>query len=146
MKNKSTSPVIMITKAQKISINAHRGQKDKGGVDYYLHPQRVAANCKTTDEKIVALLHDTIEDTSVTAEYLLSEGFSGEIVDAVLSVTKREGESYHDFVLRAGENEIGRVVKINDILDNMDLSRLKTLSDEDLLRNKKYLDALRVLM
>ena len=146
MKKNIKIPITMLTKAKNISITAHRGQKDKGGVDYYLHPQRVAANCRTTDEKIVVLLHDTIEDTSVTAEYLLSEGFSGEIVDAVLSVTKREGESYHDFVLRAGENEIGRVVKINDILDNLDLSRLKTLNDEDILRNKKYLDALRVLM
>ena len=93
--------------ALKIAIQAHNEQKDKSGREYVMHPIRVAELCKDPRAKIVALLHDTIEDTSVTAEYLHSEGFPDEIIRAVLSVTKEEGEDYDAFVARASENSIG---------------------------------------
>lgn len=131
----------MLSVAREICHAAHDGQVDKAGRPYYLHPERVAALCSNPEEKIVALLHDTIEDTDVTADYLLSRGFSHEIVDAVLAVTKREGETYEDFVARAKDNPIGRQVKIHDIEDNMDLTRLHTLSDEMVERLRKYLKA-----
>lgn len=92
-------------------------------------------------QTIVALLHDTIEDTEVSPEDLLSKGFSQEIVDAILSVTKRKGENYEDFVARAKQNPIGRIVKIHDLEDNMDIRRLDTLNDESVVRLRKYLKA-----
>lgn len=128
-----------------IATRAHAGQVDKAGKDYILHPKRVAARCDTPEERIVALLHDTIEDTDVTPDSLLQAGFPRRIVDAVLSVTRREGETYDDFVARAALNPIGRQVKIHDLQDNMDILRLPTLSPADLPRLNKYLRAYRLL-
>lgn len=131
----------LIKMAHEICTSAHAGQVDKAGMPYHLHPERVAARCSTDDEIIVALLHDTIEDTDVTAQYLLERGFSQEIVDGILSVTKREGESYEDFVARAKKNMIGRMVKIHDLEDNMDIRRLNEISDDSVKRLRKYLKA-----
>lgn len=97
--------------------------------------------CATDAERIVALLHDTIEDTDITTDYLLGQGFSQSIVDAVLSVTTRDGESYEDFVARAKQNPIGRMVKIHDLEDNMDIRRLDEITDETVARLRKYLKA-----
>ena len=124
-----------------IAIRAHKGQKDKSGREYVIHPIRVAEQCKNPKAKIVALLHDTIEDTDVTANYLREQGFPEEIIDGVLSVTKREGETYDDFVRRAAENPIGKEVKKADLEDNMDIRRLKEITDTDVERLRKYLRA-----
>ena len=105
------------------------------------HPIRVAERCNDSKAKIVALLHDTIEDTYITEETLKDEGFPQEIIDGVLSVTRRKGESYEDFVQRASENTIGREIKIADLEDNMDILRLKEITDEDVARLRKYLKA-----
>lgn len=129
-----------------IAIRAHEGQKDKSEREYVMHPIRVAERCKDSRAKIVALLHDTIEDTNITADYLRSEGFPEEIIGAVLSVTKQEGESYEDFVCRAAENPIGKEVKIADLEDNMDIRRLKEITDEDVARLRKYLCAWQYLI
>ena len=107
---------------------------------------RVAMKCSTDEEKMVALLHDTIEDTDVTAEYLLNEGFPQNIVDGILSVTKREGESYEDFVARAKENPLGRVVKLHDLEDNLNIFRLDSVSPEMASRFTKYLAAHKFLL
>lgn len=131
----------LIKKAHEICLSAHDGQIDKMGMPYHLHPERVAARCATDVEKIVALLHDTIEDTEVTEDYLLNEGFPVEIVDAVLSVTKQEGEDYESFVARAKQNPIGRMVKIHDLEDNMDIRRLDEISVKTVERLRKYLKA-----
>lgn len=127
--------------ALRIAIRAHEGQKDKSGREYIMHPIRVAERCKDPRAKIVALLHDTIEDTDVTPDYLHSQGFPDEIIEGVLSVTKREGESYEDFVRRAALNPLGREVKRADLEDNMDIRRLETISDDDVTRLRKYLKA-----
>lgn len=131
----------LVKLAHEICTKAHEGQVDKSGMPYHLHPERVAARCTTDAEKIVALLHDTIEDTDITPQYLLSRGFPQYIVDAILSVTKRDGESYEDFVSRARQNPIGHMVKIHDLEDNMDIRRLDEISDEAVARLRKYLKA-----
>ena len=135
----------LLDKAVLISVTKHQGQRDKIGCAYFQHPMRIAMRCTTDDEKIVAVLHDTIEDTDVTPEYLLSEGFPQYIVDAILSVSKRDGESYDDFVARAKKNPIGRVVKIHDLEDNLDVMRLDEVSPDMAARFTKYLKALRFL-
>ena len=106
-----------------------------------MHPIRVAERCKDPRAKIVALLHDTIEDTEVTPDTLQEEGFPQEIISAILSVTKQENETYDAFVRRASENPIGREVKIADLEDNMDVRRLKEITNEDVARLQKYLRA-----
>lgn len=136
----------LLEKALVIAAKAHEGQTDKSGVPYILHPIRVSNRCRTDEERIVAILHDTIEDTDVTPDYLLSEGFPKSIVEAVLSVTRNENESYDDFILRSKLNPIGRQVKIHDLEDNMDITRLHSLSEKDLERLNKYLKAYRTLI
>ena len=128
-------------RALKIAIQAHRDQKDKSGRDYIMHPIRVAERCNDPKARIVALLHDTIEDTEISVDYLREQGFPEEIVNGILSVTKRKGESYEDFVRRAAENGIGRIVKKADLEDNMDIRRLSEISEKDVERLRKYLKA-----
>lgn len=132
----------LLDKAALICVTKHQGQRDKMGCAYFQHPMRVAMRCGNDDEKMVALLHDTIEDTDVTPEYLLEEGFPEYIVDAILSVTKKEGESYPDFINRAKRNPIGRMVKIHDLEDNLDVLRLDEVSQSMAERFTKYLKAL----
>lgn len=136
----------LFDRALQIAIQAHREQKDKSGREYVMHPIRVAERCKDPRAKIVALLHDTIEDTEVTADYLREQGFPEEIISGVLSVTKREGETYDDFVRRAAENFLGREVKIADLEDNMDIRRLKEITEDDVARLRKYLRAWQYLI
>lgn len=136
----------LLDKAALICVTKHAGQRDKAGCAYFQHPVRVAMRCRTDEEKIVALLHDTIEDTDVTPEYLLAEGFPQTIVDGILSVTKRDGESYEAFVARAKRNPLGRVVKLHDLEDNLDIFRLTVLDADMAARYNKYLAAHRFLM
>lgn len=136
----------LLEKALAIATKAHEGQKDKAGAPYIFHPVRVSNRCRTDEEKIVTLLHDVIEDTNVTASYLLAEGFPSTIVEAILSVTRNENESYDDFILRSKQNPIGRQVKIHDLEDNMDITRLNQLTEKDLERLNKYLKSYRVLI
>ena len=136
----------LLDKAAQICVSKHAGQRDKMGCAYFQHPMRVAMRCRTDEEKMVALLHDTIEDTDVTAEYLLSEGFPQSVVDGVLSVTKREGESYEDFVARAKLNPLGRVVKLHDLEDNLDVMRLNEVTPDMAARFTKYLAARQFLL
>ena len=133
-------------KALQIAMRAHEGQKDKAGQDYVMHPIRVAERCDDPRAKVVALLHDTIEDSDITADYLREEGFTEEIVEAVLAVTRREGENYDDYVSRAAQNELGKMVKRADLEDNMDIRRLPELTDRDVERLRKYLRAWRGLI
>jgi len=130
--------------AATVATRAHAGQKRKDGTDYIAHPVRVAIRCESKREKIVALLHDVVEDTSVGFKELRELGFDNSTLDAVDSVTKRPGEKYADFVLRAKANKIGRLVKVADIADNMeDQSALDP--DEAEFLTKRYTKALEVL-
>lgn len=124
--------------ALSIATDAHKGQKDKGGEDYIYHPIRVANSCVTNEEKIVALLHDVLEDTDINEEYLINKGFPGFILDAIKSVTMKSGEHYEDFIERCSHNQVGIKVKLEDLRDNMDVTRLKKLDEKDFERLKKY--------
>ena len=135
----------LLEKALQIAVKAHSGQIDKAGSAYIFHPIRVSNRCSTDDERIVALLHDTIEDTEVTTEYLLMEGFPRNIVDAILSVTRNEDESYDDFIKRSRLNPIGRQVKLHDLEDNMDITRLNELTEKYIYRLNKYIKAYKYL-
>ncbi len=131
----------LLEKAALLCLTKHKGQTDKVGKAYFLHPMRVAMACATDEERIVAMLHDTVEDTDVTPEYLLTAGFPQYIVEAILSLTKREGETYDDFIKRCSLNPIGRQVKLRDLEDNMNILRLNEVSDDMARRLTKYIHA-----
>ena len=131
-----------LERAITIAAEAHAGQLDKGGNPYILHPMRVMLRLDDPDARIVAVLHDVVEDSPWTLEQLSAEGFSTAVIDAVEAVTKRDGEEYDDFVRRAGRNAIGRMVKRADLEDNLDLSRVKEPGERDLERIEKYRRAL----
>jgi (p)ppGpp synthase/HD superfamily hydrolase len=138
----------LLEKAIAIAVEAHRGQKDKSGAPYILHPLRVMARVQTEHEKIVAVLHDVVEDHGNVwpAERLRKEGFDDCILDALDRVTKRKDESYEQFVERSAANPISRAVKIADLEDNMDIRRLNDVTEKDRERLKKYLAAHRRLL
>lgn len=135
-----------LERAIEIATEAHRGQFDKAGNDYIGHPLRVMEAGKTTEEKIVGVLHDVVEDTDWTFERLAVEGFSGEIIEALRCVTKlSENEPYDKFIARVKENPLAVAVKLNDLSDNMDIRRLPYILDKDVKRLKKYLKAYKQL-
>ncbi|UZE22057.1 HD domain-containing protein [Pseudomonas sp. B21-056] len=127
-----------LEKAIAISARAHEGQTDKGGSPYILHPLKVMLRLVHHDERIVAVLHDVVEDTHVTLADLRNEGFSEAILTAIESLTKREGETYQAFIERAGLDPLARRVKLADLAENSDLSRLDRPSQNDLERVEKY--------
>lgn len=135
----------LLEKAIQIAVNAHFGQKDEAGNPYIFHPLSVMNRCNTLEEKIVAILHDTIEDTNISPEILKEEGFPDYIIKAILAVTKQEGETYEDFVKRASKNPISCNVKIADIKDNLDVSRLSEVKEKEAARLNKYIKALEFL-
>jgi len=109
----------MFEKAKRIAEIAHKGQVRLGGEPFINHPMRLTAHFDSETRKTVAVLHDLVEDTNWTLEDLRNEGFSDEVVDAVDSLTRREHESYLNFILRAAKNEIGKEVKLIDVEDNL---------------------------
>ena len=131
-----------IEKALQIAARAHEGQVDKQGLPYILHPLRVMDGVEGLDAKIVAVLHDVVEDTPVTFDDLEREGFSGRVLAAVRCVTHAEGETYADYVVRCRADPIARRVKLSDLADNTRLSRtiVRPLAlGRDTARYAKYL-------
>ncbi|MDD1606636.1 MAG: GTP pyrophosphokinase, partial [Methylococcaceae bacterium] len=124
----------LIEKSLAIALRAHAGAVDKAGRAYILHPLRLMAKMTIDSEMSVALLHDVLEDSDITASELLAEGIPSIVVEAVLCLTKQADENYSDFVLRAKQNALARKVKIADIEDNINVLRLSNLTDKDLVR------------
>jgi (p)ppGpp synthase/HD superfamily hydrolase len=135
----------LLEKAIGIAVAAHRGQRDRSGAPYILHPLRVMARLATPSEKIVGILHDVVEDTHWTFADLAREGFPQPILDALDCVTKREGEEYPDFVARSASHPLAKKVKLADLEDNMDVRRLPQVEEQDFQRLQKYIKAWRAL-
>ena len=130
----------MTTLEQAIALAAkqHEGEVDKANSPYILHPLRVMLNVPTIEHKIVAVLHDILEDTETTIEDLYQFGFQEHIIDAIVALTKKQGETRLEAAQRARQNPIARVVKLADINDNMDLSRIQSPTVKDFERLKEY--------
>lgn len=128
-----------LERAIAIAATAHAGQTDKAGAPYILHPLRVMLRVSTDVERITAVLHDLVEDCEDWSfDRLRTEGFTLEVIEALRSVSKRKGEAYEDFVRRACENPIGRRVKLSDLHDNCDLSRISNPTAKDHERVARY--------
>ena len=131
-----------LKRAIEIARQAHAGQVDKGGADYIGHPLRVMERGENEEQKIVGVLHDVVEDSDWTFEMLEEEGFAPAIIEALKCVTNlSDGEDYDDFISRVMTNPLAVKVKLYDIEDNLDVSRLDSFTDADVARCKKYLNA-----
>lgn len=128
-----------------IATKAHEGQKDKAGAPYLLHILRVMMSVERMDEKIVALLHDVVEDSEVSVEELAYERFPKKILKAVELLTKTEKKTYEDYIQEIKNNDLARAVKLADLKDNMNITRLKKVTESDKLRIKKYKAAYNLL-
>lgn len=120
-----------------IMLRAHKGQKDKGGHAYFLHPLRVSNKINDRRYKIVALLHDVLEDSD---KYTINDFnfLDSEQKDALIKLTHPENVAYMDYVKNIKSNSIARKVKLMDLEDNMNLNRLKCLTEKDFKRVEKY--------
>jgi (p)ppGpp synthase/HD superfamily hydrolase len=128
-----------LERAIAIAAEAPAGQVDKAGAPYVLHPLRMMLRVSSPEERLVAVLHDVCEDCpGWSFDRLKAEGFSDRILAALDSVTKRDGEDYESFVRRAAADPIGRAVKLADLSDNCDLSRIAAPSQRDYERIEKY--------
>ncbi|MBC3411350.1 MULTISPECIES: GTP pyrophosphokinase [Pseudomonas] len=130
-----------LERAISVATRAHEGQVDKGGADYILHPLRVMARVHTPEQRIVAVLHDVLEDTSLTLSDLAREGFPLKILAALLALSRRHDESYEAFVVRLGVDPLAREVKLADLADNSDITRIARPGPADLARLVRYQQA-----
>lgn len=123
----------------------HAGQVDKAGQPYITHPERVAGRLRSREDQVVGWLHDTVEDTGLTLREIAAE-FGEETAAAVDAVSRRDGEDWEDYLRRVSGNETARRVKISDLIDNSNLSRIPEVTLRDVERQHKYNKALRCLM
>lgn len=137
---------IILDRAKAIATSAHEGQVDKAGKPYIEHPMRVMNMGKTVEEKIAGVLHDVVEDSDWTFEMLEKEGIPKDVMDALRCVTKlSEDEDYDHFIERVKTNPLAVKVKLNDLKDNMNITRLGEVTEKDLTRLNKYIRAYRQL-
>ena len=133
-------------RAYALAKKAHLGQKDKGGNDYIEHPKAVASMMDTDIEKAVAFLHDVVEDTKISFDDLKEYRFSNQIIEAVKALTRHKNESYDAYIDRVIQNPIAKKVKLADMENNSDITRIKNPSQKDYDRCQKYLDKIQYLI
>ena len=124
-----------------LAVEAHRGQKDRVGQPYILHPLRVMFRLSwdaPEAARIAAVLHDVVEDTSYTLQDLKQRGYSDEVLAAVDLLSRRPQDSYEQFIERILPNPIARMVKRADLEDNMELRRVPAVTAKDLERLARY--------
>lgn len=131
-----------LEKAMEICLHYHKGQKDKGGQPYILHPIRIMLKCKDDEERILALIHDVLEDTDCPFSTFTNNSFPSKISTALIAITKTDTETYKEYIERVAKNDLAKRVKILDIKDNLDPERLKNIPASLINR---YRDALNYL-
>lgn len=135
-----------LERAIAIAAKAHAGQTDKAGQPYILHTLRVMMAVTRAEEKIVAVLHDVVEDTNVTPVDLEKEGFTKPVLAAIFAITKTERETRIDAAKRVVLNPIAKAVKLADLADNMNLTRIANPSEKDLTRMQEYKHVMEILI
>ncbi|MFT4021650.1 MAG: HD domain-containing protein [Acinetobacter sp.] len=134
-----------LEKAIIFATRKHSGQIDKAGQPYILHPLRLMTKMRTDEQRIVAVLHDILEDTDATVVDLISLGFSQDIISAVEALTRRDGESRIEAAWRAVKNPLAREVKLADVSDNLDINRISHPTERDFKRLKEYQQVQQIL-
>lgn len=135
-----------LEKALVIATKAHVGQFDKNGVDYIEHPKKVASYVETEEEKIVALLHDVVEDTDITLDFLKKEGFGEEIIKAIDVLTKKFIQSEEEYYNLIKKNELAKKVKIADLKHNSMIARYNKPTIQNIDKCIHYLENLKKLI
>lgn len=142
MTNTNNSANNLLGTAIAIASVVHETQKDQGGNAYILHPMRVMQRLRTTDEELmqIAIMHDVVEDSdgAWTIQKLVETGFSKRVTDALALMTHDKGEDYEIYIRRIASNTDAIRVKMEDLRDNSDITRLKGLRDKDFARMQKY--------
>ena len=128
-----------------LAVQQHAGQIDKGGQPYILHPLRVMLQLQQTDQQIVAVLHDILEDTHTTTQDLQNLGFQTHIIQAIQALTKLPHETRTQAAKRTAQNRLACTVKIADVQDNMNLARIPNPTPRDLARLEEYRQVLDIL-
>lgn len=139
--------LVLLEKAIRIAVNAHAGQVDNQGVPYILHPLRVMNNVDTIQQKIIAVLHDVIEDTSVGSDTLQKEGFSYHSIVSKIELLSHidKQQTYTDYIKKIGWDADARKVKLADLRDNADMFRCHDLEEKHIKMIKKYHQAIKIL-
>ncbi|MBE9163688.1 MULTISPECIES: HD domain-containing protein [Microcoleaceae] len=138
LSNRNSDYELLLQRAIAIAAKAHEEQVDKAGNPYLDHPLFVMENVTSLEQKIVAVLHDAVEDSELTLEQLRSEDFPEVIVSAIAAITKIEGEAYAAYLERVIANPIALRVKIADVTHNLDIRRIANPTEADFQRMAKY--------
>lgn len=125
-------------KSIEIALYAHKGQLDKAGQPYILHPLRVALKLASEDEIIAAILHDVVEDSDYEIKDLEDAGFNETVIKIVELMTRNKNVSYDEYIGRIKTYPPAVRVKMADLEDNMNLMRIKKPEASDFERIEKY--------
>ncbi len=130
----------MLGTAIRIAASVHEKQTDRGGNAYLLHPIRIMLRLRTNDEELMAMaiLHDVVEDSTWTLEALRQEGMSDRVLEALECLTHPNDEPYEEYIKRVATNVDAIKIKLEDLRDNSDITRLKGLRKKDFERIEKY--------
>lgn len=136
----------MLEKAIAIAAAAHAGQVDKANQPYFGHLMRVMEGAPEGNAKMVAILHDLIEDCpDWDLNRLAQEGFPRDVIEAIDAMTKKPGQDYGEYLAGVKANELARGVKLADLADNMRLDRIPNPGPKDFARLEKYQGAVEFL-
>lgn len=130
----------MLAVAIALAANVFKEKTDKSGKPYILHCLRVMQAVNQKDEELmqIAVLHDVVEDTDIKLDELTDMGFSHRVVKAVAYLTHQNIHSYDEYIKMISHNPDATIVKLADLKDNSDITRLKGLSKNDFERMEKY--------
>lgn len=128
----------LLERAIQIAANAHAGQTRKDGSPYILHPLRLMLKMDSDEARIVAILHDVVEDTDISFEDLRREGFPESVLEALRLLTHDKDTPYEEYVEWIKPHPLARKVKLADLEDNFDIRCLTGIEEKDLQRIKKY--------
>ncbi len=131
----------LLETAIRLAAKVHKGQVDRFGKPYVLHVMRVMMRGQDFDEQVLGALHDVLERSELTVEVLRGKGFNDRVLKALDHISRREGETYEQYIERVMQDSLAIRVKLNDLVDKMDLLHVDTLSHADLKRYNKQLAA-----
>ena len=134
-----------LIKVENLAKRYHEGQTDKGNNPYMNHIYSVVDGVNLPEEKIIAYLHDTLEDTEMTVSKMKQHRIPEWIIVHVELLTHKKEEDYFDYVNRLKYFPFAKNIKVADLKNNLDISRLKKITGEDKERLKKYRKALKIL-
>lgn len=131
--------------ARLLTTQAHSGQTDKAGLPYITHPERVAGRLEDPATQVFGWLHDTVEDTVLTLAEIEAQ-FGSETAATVDAISRRDGETWSDYLNRVAANPVAKAVTISDLIDNSNFGRFPVVTMKDVKRQEKYNKTLQKLM